>query len=52
MKMNERRWWGGGGRARRIISYYVGNVSTEMATVLQTDAIILIRLREKMSFKK
>ena len=35
-------------RARRNISYCVGNVSAEMATVLRIDAIILIRLREKM----
>ena len=30
------------------MSYYVGNVSAEMATVLRKDATILIRLREKM----
>ena len=35
-------------RARRITTYYVGNVSAEMATVLRKDANILIRLREKM----
>jgi hypothetical protein len=35
-------------RARRIISYYVGNISAEMATVLRNDAIMLTRLREKM----
>ena len=35
-------------RARRSTTYYVGNVSAEMATVLRKDANILIRLREKM----
>ena len=35
-------------RARRITTYYVGNVSAEMATVLRKNANILIRLREKM----
>ena len=35
-------------RARRTISYYAGNVTAEMATVLRRNATILIRLREKM----
>ena len=30
------------------MSYYVGNISAEMATVLRNDAIMLTRLREKM----
>ena len=35
-------------RARRTMSYYAGNVTAEMATVLRRNATILIRLREKM----
>ena len=35
-------------RARRTMSYYAGNVTAEMATVLRKNATILIRLREKM----
>ena len=38
-------------RARRITTYYVGNVSAEMATVLRKDANILIRLREKLELQ-
>ena len=30
------------------MSYYAGNVTAEMATVLRRNATILIRLREKM----
>ena len=30
------------------MSYYAGNVTAEMATVLRKNATILIRLREKM----
>ena len=30
------------------MSYYAGNITAEMATVLRTNATILIRLREKM----
>ena len=47
-KRRKRRRWGGGGRARGTISYYAGNVTAEMATVLRRNATILIRLREKM----
>ena len=43
-----RRWWGGGSRARRTTSYYVGNVTAEMTTLLRISASTLIRLREKM----
>ena len=44
----------GGGGAEVVehaehLSYYVGNVTAEMATVLRKEATILIRLREKMS---
>jgi len=35
-------------RARRTMSYYAGNDTAEMATVLRRNATILIRLREKM----
>ena len=30
------------------MSYYAGNITAEMATVLRKNATILIRLREKM----
>ena len=33
------------------MSYYAGNVTAEMATVLRRNATILIRLREKMECK-
>ena len=44
----ENRRWGGGSRARRTTSYYVGNVTAEMTTLLRISASTLIRLREKM----
>ena len=34
-KRRKRRRWGGGGRARRSMSYYAGNISAEIATVLR-----------------
>ena len=46
----KRRRWGGGGRARRSMSYYAGNISAEIATVLRNNANILIRLRGKMKW--
>ena len=38
-------------RARRIIFYYVGHISAEMATVLRNQTPILIRLREKLELQ-
>ena len=50
-KMKNEKKGGGGAEVvehAESISYYVGNDSEEMATVLHNDATILIRLREKM----
>ena len=52
MRIKNERWrWGGGGRARRTMSYYAGNITAEMATVLRNQTPILIRLREKLELQ-
>ena len=50
-KMKNEKKGGGGAEVvehAESISYYVGNDSAEMATVLRIDATTLTRLREKM----
>ena len=52
MRIKNERWrWGGGGWARRTVSYYVRNISAEIATVLRKMATTLIRLREKLELQ-